>query len=264
MILSTKKHFSDCLSINENYQFIGHYQGLTLSSVYQPIFDIANKVIGIEALVRILDSQGQFIRPDLFFQSEEVSYSDKLNVERLSRVIHIRNFSQSVYCKHKLFLNVLPSASRHLAVEDLKNGLLARRLKALNIHSSQIVMEIVEMTADNEASLKLAIHRLNQYGFNIAIDDYGVDASNRERVETLQPNIIKMDRSLLLQYMDGSENALVSGIELAKRVGAKVVVEGIETQEQHLAMQALNVDMYQGYFLAVPEAIYPTSIERTG
>lgn len=255
MILSTQQQFVDCLSLNDDYQYVGQYQELTLNSVFQPIFNSDNQIIGVEALVRIQHAQNGCIRPDLFFHSDQTCFDDKINVERLSRVIHIRNFARSKFRHLKLFLNVLPSAGEYLALENIDTSLLAQRLKALGIYNNQLVMEVVELEADNEQSLASAMKKLNDSQFNIAVDDFGVDASNRERVERLSPNIVKIDRSLMLSYMDGDQFALLSGLKLAKKIGSKVVVEGIETEEQLIAMRALNVDMYQGYFLAMPEAL---------
>lgn len=258
MYLTTKQHFVSCLCTADDGQIFGCYKELTLSSVYQPIFDANSDAVGVEALVRIKDRDDNMIRPDLYFSSPDISDQDKLNVERLSRVVHLRNFAQSNYRHLRLFLNVLPAAGEHLAIEDLSGGLLANRLKDLNLCHSQLVMEIVELTAQNEQILQTAISRLDQYGFNIAVDDYGVNASNRCRVESLKPHIVKMDRSLLLDYMKGAKQELLSGIALARSIGSKIVVEGIETQAQLSAMLDLKIDMFQGYFLAMPNPLAPS------
>ncbi len=257
MLLTTREDFVHCLRKTCDGQFIAEYKDLSLSSVFQPIFKQGLVPIGVEALVRIKTSIGQTIRPDLFFSSTDISEADKINVERLSRVIHLRNFAQSKYRHLQLFLNVLPAAGEHLAIEDLTNGLLANRLNDLSISHSQMVMEIVELTAKNEHILRDAILHLDDNGFRVAIDDYGVNASNRQRVELLNPHIVKMDRSLLLDFMQGSKEGLLSGIELARKVGALIVAEGIETREQLTAMYNLNIDMFQGYFLAMPEPASP-------
>ncbi|MDA0148305.1 EAL domain-containing protein [Vibrio sp. LaRot3] len=262
MILSSKTQFQRCVSVTSEQQFVANYKGLDLRSVYQPIFDNQNSVVGVEALVRICNEKKQNIRPDLFFDSPDVSLEDKINVERLSRVIHIRNFSNSKYRKLNLFLNVLPSAGEYFALEDLKDGLLSKRLRDLHIDNTQLVMEVVELDSRNEKCLQHAMNRLAQHGFNIAIDDYGMQASTRERVELLKPAIIKIDRKLLLDYMDGDEQPILEGIKLAREFSARIVVEGIETKEQHQAMKRLDIDMFQGYYLATPKPIAPLQLEK--
>lgn len=255
MILTSKSQFQQCLEITDDKQYIAHYNGLVLSSVFQPIFNIARQVVGLEALVRIREKNGESIRPDLFFGTNLYSDVDKLNVERLSRIIHLRNFSRSALRDKQLFLNVLPIAGERLSLEDLKNGLLAQRIKALNLDNKQIVMELIELDCENQEYLELAMLRLRENGFSVAIDDFGVSASTKERVLQIQPQILKLDRSILLKYLDGDQAPLLKSIQLAKSVGAQVVVEGIETEHQYDLMCQLEIDMYQGFFLALPEPL---------
>ena len=262
MILSNQHQFQECVSYSEEKQFVAAYKGLKLRSVYQPIFDRKNHTIGVEALVRINDEQ-QTIRPDLFFHSNDISLEDKINVERLSRVIHIRNFSNSKYRDLNLFLNVLPSEGELFALEDTRVKQLSNHLKVLDLAPNQVVMEVVELESSNNQYLKCAMAKLAAKGYKIAIDDYGMEASNRERVELLKPSIIKIDRSLLIDYMQGVTEPMLSGIELARKIKAKVVVEGIETREQYDAMRALHVDLYQGYFLAMPQPLEAVKCETS-
>ncbi|RND29507.1 EAL domain-containing protein, partial [Vibrio cholerae] len=84
-------------------------------------------------------------------------------------------------------------------------------------------------------------------------------ASTPERVAMLRPNIIKLDRQLLLDFMAGDCCGLLAGVQLAQKTGAHTVVEGIETAEQLAAMQKLDINMYQGYYLALPEGIAQTA-----
>lgn len=255
MLLSTQTQFQSRVHCNDNLEHTAHYKHFHLRSVYQAIFDRDLQVIGVEALVRITDENKQCIRPDMFFDSPKIDLEDKINVERLSRVIHIRNFANSIHRDKQLFLNVLPSAGEFFALEDIRVDLLSRRIKELDLSANQIVMEVVEQDANDERCLKNAMKRLSDVGFQIAIDDFGMQASNHQRVEEIKPNILKIDRSLLLAYMGGNLEPLLNGLDLAKRVDAKVVVEGIETAEQLEAMKLLNIDFYQGYYLAMPQCL---------
>lgn len=259
MILSTKSQFESCLSFNDQQQYIAHYNDLTLNSVFQPIFTKDKSMVGVEALLRIFDRDKQPIRPDQFFSKKEFCDDDKVNVERLSRVIHIRNFARSALRKKKLFLNVLPRAGEKLALVDIKSGLLVSRIKELNLSQTQIVLELIELDAQNPELLNLVMHQFKQHGFNIAIDDFGVHASTIERVREIQPNIIKFDRSMLLEYCNGATKPLELGIELAKSMGAETVVEGIETEQQLNAIKHLDIDMYQGFYFAMPKPL-PASL----
>lgn len=255
MILSDRNEFVNCITVDLDMQYIARYKDLILKSVYQPIFDHNMVQVGVEALVRITNSAGDVIRPDEFFHSPQTNACDKINVERLSRVIHIRNFSQSTVRNLQLFLNVLPDVGELFATENISNSLLTKRLKELNICNSQIIMELVELDANCEVQLKHAANSLTDNGFKIAIDDFGSNASTEARVRHITPNILKVDRSLMIDFEKGNHDQIHLALDLAKQINAKTVIEGIETQEQLEAMQALGFDMYQGYHLAMPVPI---------
>ncbi|CAH8239982.1 EAL domain-containing protein [Vibrio aestuarianus] len=258
MLFTTKNQFSKCIYLNADGQYIAHYQGLLLRSVFQPIFSRSDLVVGVEALARISTQDNTNIRPSHFFHSDAINPIDKLNVERLCCAIHLRNYAVSPYRQCRLFLNVLPAASELLAMSDINTGLLITRLKDLHIEHKQLVMELIEIDSENESMLKQATQRLADNGFAIAIDDFGTYASTPERVNLIAPKIIKFDRSLLLQYMRGDTLPLLDGIALAKQHSANTVIEGIETQAQLDAMRELDIDMFQGFFLATPESIVPS------
>ncbi|MDE1515388.1 EAL domain-containing protein [Vibrio sp. dsl-7] len=255
MVLTDKRLVLDSIYYDEDGEYYARYNGLTLRSVFQPIFDKQHQVVGAEALVRIYTQQRTQIRPDLFFHSDAFAVEDKLNVERLSRAIHIRNFNLSVYRDTRLFLNLLPIAGEQFADGNISTSQLAIQLAKLNIPHQRVVMELLEVESSDEQRLQIATAQLAASGFQIAIDDFGCRASTPARVAMLRPNIIKLDRQLLLDYMVGNCTGLLTGLQLARSSGADTVVEGIETAEQLAAMRKLNIHMYQGYYLGLPEGI---------
>lgn len=256
MILSEPQQYQQYIAVDSDGQYIAHYKGLTLRSVFQPIFSRHCAIVGMEALVRIYTAIGTQIRPDLFFHSEQYRLIDRVNVEYLSRILHLRNFSISSFRHLKLFLNMLP-LSNHIAKQNISRSLISHPLDELGLSHEQIVMELVEIVADDDVQLQSAIQTLSTRGYGIAIDDFGCNASNQERVELLRPDIIKFDRHLLIEYMAGNTAPLLNAIEVARQANAKTVIEGIETEQQLNAMQALEITMFQGYYLGMPEAISP-------
>ena len=155
--------------------------------------------------------KGESIRPYHFFRSDETSNAYKISVERLSRAIHIRNFTQTTVRHLQLFLNVLPNVGELFAAEIISESLLAKRLHELNLSFDPIVMELVELSVDSEEKLKLAATSLADNGFQIAVDDFDTQASTESRVLHIAPHIIKVDRSVMLKFEDGD----TSDIELA-------------------------------------------------
>lgn len=251
----TAEKLNEYIFSERGEQFIAQYKNMTLRSVFQPIYKKDFSVVGLEALVRIQCADGEIIRPDHFFHCDDFSPIDKLNVERLSRIMHIRNFARSSYRDKKLFLNVLPHAVERLALEELSNHFLLKTIREANLSPDQIVMELIEVKVDCEQELRTATRSLRRNGFLWAIDDFGIAASTQERTRNVLPNIIKLDRSLLKKYEDGDTQPLLSALEFAKEMKSLTVIEGIETEQQLALMKLLNLDMYQGYFLAMPHSL---------
>ncbi|GAL32327.1 EAL domain protein [Vibrio maritimus] len=81
----------------------------------------------------MVDLNGDPIPPNLYFQNDQITLADQLNVDRLSRAIHLRNFSMSQYRERLIFLNFLPISSERLAAEGIRSSLLMSRLKALQL-----------------------------------------------------------------------------------------------------------------------------------
>ncbi|MCE0495877.1 EAL domain-containing protein [Vibrio salinus] len=239
----------------ESGEYVAQYKQLALRSAFQPIFDRRRKIIGVEALVRIQNQFKTVISPEHFFHSMHFSDEDKNNVEHLSLLLHIHNYSISPYGNLKLFLNILPNSSHLIENATINNHLLSDWLKSLNINKHSIVFEIMEIEYDNHQLLFSSTQNLSNSGFSIAVDDFGSRASNYERVNILSPDIIKLDRSLLTAYMDGDEEPLIQSLTFARAKGALTVIEGIETNEQYLAMSDLDIDMHQGFYLGEPDFV---------
>lgn len=241
------------IHIDERGEYFAHYKNLTIRSVFQPIFNTNEKMIGVEALVRLKSDKHHNVNPELFFQSEHITQIDKLNVERISRALHINNYSISRHSDLKLFLNILPCSIQMISGPISGDTNLVDHLKMQQINQTNVVLEIMELEYHNNALLMNTTKNLSRHGFTIAIDDFGVKGSTPSRVNFINPDIIKLDRSLLLSYMNGDRRALELSIEFSKYKGALTVIEGIENQEQLSAMHELNIDMHQGFYLGMPE-----------
>ncbi len=254
MILSSIKQINSCILQGSDGEHYAQFSGLMLKSVFQPIFTANKDIIGLEALLRIQSEDGTTISPDIFFHTDDYSNELKISIEALSRAIHILNFAQSEYCDKKLFLNILPDPKFN-QIDLQKSSEIRDNLKALNLQSHQVVMEFVELEVKDQVLLSRVKTIIEQSGCTVAVDDYGSNASNKERVALLNPEILKIDRSILDEFMSGLVAPLHSALNVASEVGAKTVIEGIETKEQFEQMVQLKIDMFQGYHLALPEPI---------
>lgn len=118
-----------------------------------------------------------------------------------------------------------------------------------------IVVELTEHRAvENVAALVRELDALRQRGAYVAVDDAGSGYSGLKQLLELRPQIIKLDRALVTG-VDGDEakRALIQMLgELAGRLDAWVLAEGIESASELRALKQLGVPLAQGYYLAKP------------
>ncbi|PQJ84642.1 EAL domain-containing protein [Aliivibrio sifiae] len=255
MLLVTQEQFQTYLFLGKDGSYYSKYDGYLLQSVFQPIFNTQQTIIGYEALLRIYDNKMLPIRPDLFFKDATRTVEQILNIERLSRIIHIRNFSLFSQRNIQLFLNILPESAVHFHINKiptLNTSLLESRIQELGLSPQYVTLELLEFHYHDKDKLLSAIEDIKSHGFNIAIDDFGSEASSEERVSLLEPNILKIDRSLLLQYENGNTTPILSAIALARKQKALIVIEGVETAKQYEDMKSLGIDYFQGFLLGKP------------
>jgi hypothetical protein len=122
---------------------------------------------------------------------------------------------------------------------------------------TDFVIEITENErVDDHDQLAARLGPLRQRGARIAVDDAGAGYSGLQQVMQIQPDIIKLDRSLVANVdSDPAKAALIdSFVRFARRTGAIVCAEGIETPEELKVLADLDVTLGQGFGLARPAA----------
>lgn len=229
----------------------GYYKTNILHSAFQPIYSLAHKrIVGYEALIRGKDPQGKSVSPfDIF--SIDKSESSVVFLDRLCRYLHMGNFQFIGDNLNWLYLNISPVS----VCNSRKYGSFFEDLLAeFNFPPSRVVVEIVEHPIQDEELLLDAVNYYKNLGCLIAIDDFGAGSSNFERVWTLAPQIVKLDRSMIEQASrDKKIKALYPGIvSLLHQAGSLVLVEGIETEEQAIIAMDSDADFVQGYYFARP------------
>lgn len=235
--------------------YIARYNGFYFESVFQPIVSSSDDCLGFEALVRIKDlTTGKSINPYCFFQSL-TSDIEMTNFGTVCFGIHVRNFAQSAHKALKLFINISPVmlSATHTQPASVRDAI--SRIDKEGLALENIIFEITEFEDKHVLGLVAGVKMFRTYGLGIAIDDFGVDFSNEERVHLLNPDFIKLDKSLLDNYVMDGDIALIDGISLAKNEGATVIVEGVETKEQRDILTSLGVKFMQGYYFAKPAAL---------
>ena len=174
-------------------------------------------------------------------------------LDRLCRYIHVENFQNFGDPINWLFLNIAPQTIIH----GKEFGTYFKELlEKFNMPSHRIVIEIVEYPISSQDSGHLVdtIKFYQDLGCLTAIDDFGAGHSNFDRIWTLKPDIVKLDRSMLLHAENRPDiRQLLPGIvSLLHQAGSIVVMEGIENEAQATIALESDVDLVQGYFFSKP------------
>lgn len=118
----------------------------------------------------------------------------------------------------------------------------------------ELIVEITEQTELDDTGLERMLHRSEEDGFGIAIDDYGTGYSNTSSLLRYLPNCVKIDRLLITNIQEDpkKQHFVKSIIEFAHDNGFHVLAEGVETAGELRAVIHMGVDLIQGYYTARP------------
>lgn len=264
---------SDLVRAEPNLKFddrgaFGSYRGLRLYSVFQALFATTDgRPVAHEALLRVIDREGKSLTPAQAFAvpkgQQEIVYFD-----RLCRMVHAVNFVNQARDDTPLFLNV--SGQHLLSVGEGGHGQTFEKLLShCGLKPSQIVLEVLESRVDDLKHLQRAVEAYQRRGYRVAIDDFGCQHSNFDRLWLLSPDIVKLDRSLIVEAGTNprARRILPKLIEIIHDLGAQAVCEGIETGDQHALARDAGADLVQGFLYARPGTTLihaPTPLPNSG
>jgi len=198
-----------------------------------------------ECLVRIKDGE-KLISPFLFLDAIKRT---RYYIE-LTKVMIEKSF--------KKFQGTDTHFSINLSFEDIKNKDLINFLEnkiAQSKVQNQLILEIVESESiDNFKLVKIFTQRMQNLGIKISIDDFGSGYSNFSHILELNPDIIKVDGSLIKNICEDNKSFIIvkTIVSFAKELGVETVVEFVHNKEVLEKTKELNVTGYQGYYLAEP------------
>jgi EAL domain-containing protein (putative c-di-GMP-specific phosphodiesterase class I) len=132
---------------------------------------------------------------------------------------------------------------------------LALATRRAGIDPSRVVIEIVEQSRYwNTTSMRRAVSEIRDIGMSVALDDIGCGFCNYQMIVDLQPQYLKIDRYFIHDCpQEGSRRAVLRSMQmLARDVGARVVAEGIETEQELTTVRSIGIDLAQGFALGHP------------
>ena len=224
-----------------------------LSIMYQPIVELkTGQIVGYESLARFTDPP--YRPPNIWFaEAAEVGLGAEL--ELLAVELGLAAFA-SLGPTTLLSINISP--------EVAVTAPFIQRFQA--VPGERVVIELTEHTRiDDYPASARAIEQLRSSGIRIAVDDAGAGYSSLQHILRLQPDIVKLDQGLTGSIdTDAAKRALASSmVSFAGEIGAVLVAEGIETEQQLRVLRELGVEWGQGYLLGHPGPLSPTTAAVT-
>jgi len=218
-------------------------------SYFQPIVNNkTQQVEKYESLVRLIADDGKVVSPFEFLSvSKRGSYYNKIT----TRVL-INSFEVLKSIRTELSINLSTLDIEKDETRELIYDLLEKNEKDRH----RLVFELLEdeRVKDFE-SVKHFIKKVKSMDVSIAIDDFGAGYSNFERLLEFEPDILKIDGSLIKNIITDkySRNVVETIVAFAKRQNIKTIAEFVENEEIFNFLNNLGVDYSQGYYFGKPE-----------
>jgi diguanylate cyclase (GGDEF)-like protein len=231
-------------------EFLSILERQTLYSVYQPIVSLQDgAVFGYEALTRG-PVGSDFHAPLELFQYAEIE-GNLYVLEKLAREKAIQGAILE-HSKQLLFINI---SSQVIYDPQFEPGKTLEILQKHNLHPSNVVFEITERSSLEDFSLaKKILEHYRKQGYRIAIDDAGAGYSSLQAIAELQPDFIKIDRSLIEHIHNNKikEYILETFVTFAQKMNIQLIAEGIESPDELIKLTRMGVHYAQGYLLGKP------------
>lgn len=221
---------------------------------FQPQYAIAtHKLVGVEALARWTHPTRGPIPPDEFIMQAEKSQ----DIYRLTLFVMdqaIRSAAQ-IYSRGQR-INMSVNLSAILLDHSDLVGTIRVMLTAHHLPAELLTIEITETAQiENSRQARQTLAQLRRAGIRLSIDDYGTGQSNLEYLTEIEADEIKIDKRFVMTMRDSQRNFEVvkSTIDLAHRLDAVAVAEGIEDAPTMALLEQLGCDVGQGYHLGKPQ-----------
>lgn len=225
---------------------------------YQPQYDMqSGKPVAAEALVRLIDTDGELVFPDRFIDPvESRDLIVPLGREVIEHVcVDLARFRARGLAIKRIAINL----SAYQLTAD--TGLLSFVDQTVTRHGLQHEDLEFELTERHSLQTQSEGHEvlcaLADRGARIVIDDFGVGYSSVVYLAELPVSAFKLDRALVAGlHEDGPARTLIDGLlALARNMGHDVVAEGVETKAQGDYLEAAGCPLAQGYGYARPMSV---------
>jgi diguanylate cyclase (GGDEF)-like protein len=228
---------------------------------YQPIIDLeSGDLAGVEALARWRHPTRGLLLPDDFIAVAEST----------GTIIGLGQWIFDESCRQAAAWSTGPLADRRFMSINLSTiqitypgfvEFVTDAVARAGVDASSLLLEVTESANPDPDSVAEALLRLHALGIRLAVDDFGTGFASMEQLARLPFAVIKIDRSLVAAVdTDARAESVITGVtDIARRLGALTVAEGIERPEQIPPLRAMGCQMAQGFHFA--PALPPAELE---
>ena len=219
-------------------------------SVYQPIVALDDEgVVGYEALLRASGPDGPVMPAGLFGAAQEAGWLHVL--DRVGRTSALRGAADWLG-DALLFVNFLPTTIYRPQV-CLRTT--ERAADAAGLRLDQLVFEVTE--SERVTDLRHLADVFTYYrerGCKVALDDLGAGWSSLNMLVELQPDVVKLDKTIVQRLPEAASRAVVTAVvDITHAYGGLVLAECVESADQAAAARDLGVDLGQGWHFGRPQ-----------
>jgi EAL domain-containing protein (putative c-di-GMP-specific phosphodiesterase class I) len=223
--------------------------------LYQPTIDLQTYAfVGVEALLRWRHPRLGVLGPDAFLGALESS----------GAIVEVGAWVISTACQqgaswhargHRFSVSVNASAGQLEAPSFV--GDVDRSLEESRFDAAHFVLEFSERSLTGLADAPTVLGALKRLGVQLAVDDFGAEPTSEALVSTLPIDVVKIDRSYItgLSTSEGDAARVHQLVQLGRSLHVRTVAQGIEDDDQRLALQGEHVDLGQGFLFSVPHEV---------
>ncbi len=210
---------------------------------FQPIVDVkAKRIFAYEALLRT--EEPTLKRPDLFIGT----------AERLDRIHELGRTVRAAVARAVAGVSMDALLFVNMHGLELTDETLFGPTDPLAPLASRVVLEITERVGLDAVDGPTRVAMLRKLGYRIAVDDLGAGYAALGALATLEPEVVKLDMSLIRDIdRHPTKRRVVGAIAtLCRELGSKVVAEGVETEAEAAVVIDCGIELLQGYLYARP------------
>lgn len=207
---------------------------------------------GTEALLRLRAEDGGFISPVEFIPiAEETGAIDEIGAHVLQTAARDNQVMRQAGLAEDLFVSVNVAPLQIHAWERL-NASARAALQA----GTPLKLEVTESSAAQDESMNDKLIALRTAGAKLAIDDFGTGYSSLERLGDMPFDTVKIDIAFTRKIETDAGFAMINAIvRMAAASGKDVIIEGIETAQQHALAIKAGIRLGQGYYFSKPASV---------